>query len=268
MMVFRTRSLSTTEAVALGWGHGWPYGAAGPVVTVRAGGVSVVVRDEIAPLVETCLNRTALLYPLHADQCGGYVNRPMKYTDGSLSSTPSNHSRATAVDCNWRQNGFGKSARHDIPTAVAEIWESFGFSWGGRWNTPDWMHMEYAETVQAARLRCLALALAKNPQSPLPTTTPIPGGRPAVPFAYQPLLDLPLIAGSIASPDGNGSWSVAPDGATFGLPLGIATPPGCNGRKFFEGRLAANIHPRTDGQWGCVIEATSGELYTLPTDAT
>lgn len=114
--------------------------------------MSIPVRAELEPLVSRLLNETAKLgYRLDQSQVGGYVCRPMKRTDGSLSDTPSNHSWGLAVDLNWRDNGFGSGASTNLPPSVIALWERNGFNWGGRWNTPDYMHFEFAGTPADAK---------------------------------------------------------------------------------------------------------------------
>lgn len=54
----------------------------------------------------------------------------------------STHSWAMAADIDPKQNGVGTDG--NIPTWVVEIFERWGFTWGGRWETyKDPMHFQY-----------------------------------------------------------------------------------------------------------------------------
>ena len=72
-------------------------------------------------------------------------------------NTLSHHSWGIAFDINADWNGFG-----DKPAALGAkgsvrrlvpIFEAHGFAWGGRWNKPDGMHFELAETRDYAPLQ-------------------------------------------------------------------------------------------------------------------
>jgi hypothetical protein len=116
------------------------------------GGIRIAVHREIAPVVSLLLHETVRLgYPLRQQTCGGYSYRAMKTRRGTATKTPSNHSWGLAVDLNWDANGFGPTAPHDIPEWTVELWEQRGFNWGGRWRIRDWMHFEFAGTVDDAR---------------------------------------------------------------------------------------------------------------------
>lgn len=60
---------------------------------------------------------------------------------GDPGSGLSRHAWGTAFDFNVSRNPFGEKPTMD-PRLVA-ILERWGFTWGGRWTTPDGMHFEY-----------------------------------------------------------------------------------------------------------------------------
>jgi hypothetical protein len=135
-----------------GWGPGWPRGATGTVVTVRCGalGLRLPVRQEIAPLVAglvTELERVRLR-PFTPEWSWGYANRPIANT-----LTPSNHSRATAIDLDAPENPYttNPAAKHTMPLSAGVIASRWGFRWGGLWRPKrDYMHYELAVTPLGA----------------------------------------------------------------------------------------------------------------------
>lgn len=144
---------------SVGWGSGWPTGVkTSDLATVIAdrSGTRVTVQARLAVLVDYLVDETeAGGYLLDQSQTGGYVNRSIAGT-----STPSNHSRGTAIDLNWRENPFTSNphAKHSIPMWVVELWESRGFQWGGRWSgKKDFMHMELLGTPDDAARRSVSL---------------------------------------------------------------------------------------------------------------
>jgi hypothetical protein len=156
-----TRSLTDTEA--RGWGPGWPADRSADMSHVVVPGTTrtISVHSTLAPIVDRCLHDTASLgYRLdEVDDEGGYVRRPMVTPSGRWTSTPSNHSWGTALDLNWLRNPMSTSqVITDIPPAVAELWEEWGFNWGGRWLTNGGaladamlcLHFEYALSFDAA----------------------------------------------------------------------------------------------------------------------
>jgi hypothetical protein len=54
----------------------------------------------------------------------------------------STHSWAIAIDLNWATNAPG--TRGDLDAGIVEVFERFGFEWGGRWSYKDPMHFQYA----------------------------------------------------------------------------------------------------------------------------
>jgi hypothetical protein len=113
---------------------------------------------ELHPLALILLAETEKRgYDIHPGWCWGYNNRPIAGTH-----IPSNHSRATALDVNAPENGYG-SPHPAFPANIAhEVWETCGWEWGGDWDGSgkDGMHLEYigarstvkANTDKAKRL--------------------------------------------------------------------------------------------------------------------
>ncbi len=73
---------------------------------------------------------------------GGWVAR---HIDWNPAKPLSMHAWGLAVDFNSRDNGLGATPKMD--PAVVEVFEKWGFAWGGRWSRPDGMHFELAQVV-------------------------------------------------------------------------------------------------------------------------
>ncbi|MFA9445281.1 M15 family metallopeptidase [Egicoccus sp. AB-alg6-2] len=56
------------------------------------------------------------------------------------------HAWGLAIDFNARDNAYGATPRMDL--RIVEIFEKWGFAWGGWWSTPDGMHFELARVVE------------------------------------------------------------------------------------------------------------------------
>ena len=78
---------------------------------------------------------------IDAEQYGGcWVPRHiLRDADRALSL----HAWGLAVDINVAQNPYGAEPRMD--PRVVDAFERWGFTWGGRWRTPDGMHFELIE---------------------------------------------------------------------------------------------------------------------------
>ncbi len=77
-------------------------------------------------------------------QYGGcYVPR---FIDRDPSKPLSMHAFGLAFDINVSTNYYG--TRGDLDMRVVEIFERWGFAWGGWWNPPDPMHFELARLIQ------------------------------------------------------------------------------------------------------------------------
>ena len=57
------------------------------------------------------------------------------------------HSYGIAVDINADANPMRAPMVRDIPEAWVQAFEATGWTWGGRWRTPDPMHFQYARGV-------------------------------------------------------------------------------------------------------------------------
>ena len=83
--------------------------------------------------------------------CWGYANRPIKDLSPPQGS---NHSSGTALDINAPANPMGTTTT-DMPRWMPELWESYGWTWGGSWTgpgqRPDPMHYEFRGSVAYAR---------------------------------------------------------------------------------------------------------------------
>lgn len=69
---------------------------------------------------------------------GCYSPRMQVADDGEISR----HAFGIAVDINAGTNPYGAKPRQD--PRLVEVMERWGFTWGGRWNTPDGMHFEFS----------------------------------------------------------------------------------------------------------------------------
>ena len=61
------------------------------------------------------------------------------------SSELSLHAWGIAFDVNVRTNPYGSRPRLD--PRLVDVFERYGFNWGGRWRDPDGMHFELARIV-------------------------------------------------------------------------------------------------------------------------
>ncbi|MGH2817643.1 MAG: M15 family metallopeptidase [Actinomycetota bacterium] len=77
------------------------------------------------------------------DYGGCYVPR---FIDRDPSRALSMHAFGLAVDLNVSSNQLGTKGNMD--PRVVEVFERWGFVWGGRWSTPDPMHLELARLIQ------------------------------------------------------------------------------------------------------------------------
>jgi hypothetical protein len=77
------------------------------------------------------------------DYAGCYVPR---FIDRDPRRGLSMHAFGLAVDLNVSTNGLG--TRGDMHPEVVQIFQKWGFNWGGVWSRPDPMHFELARIVQ------------------------------------------------------------------------------------------------------------------------
>lgn len=136
-----------------GWGSA-PVGY-DHIVTITAAGISLAVHHAIAPIVEYLLKEThrrGYRFNAHQDDWG-YAPRHI----GNDPSRPwSNHAWGLAVDLNALTNPQASPRVTDMPVWMRTLWKSWGFRWGGNYqsSSPDTMHYEFMGTPEDAhRLR-------------------------------------------------------------------------------------------------------------------
>lgn len=110
-----------------------------PGVPVRR----LYVNRKIVPILRAALQACVDLndgYKIRTIGC--YAPRP-KRVNGDLST----HSWGVAIDINAGTNPLylGGDGPHDLPDAWVAEFERRGFTWGGRWKNPDYMHLQYAK---------------------------------------------------------------------------------------------------------------------------
>lgn len=151
------------SASGRGWGPGWPTNNSSKVRTVRAAGIAVDVRAEIAPIVEWLLNETSAQgYGLRHGECWGFANRAIRGTN-----RPSNHSWGLAVDLNAPANPMSDRLITDMPPSMVSLWKSKQFRWGGDYTgRKDAMHYEFMGTPDDARR--IAAELGATAPAPAP----------------------------------------------------------------------------------------------------
>lgn len=174
------------NAAARGWGDGWPGDNSSKMTTVRAGGVALSVRNELAPLIEWLVNQTvAQGYGLRQGQCWGFANRPIRGTN-----RPSNHSWGLAVDLNAPANPMGAKLVTDMPGWMVELWKSKMFRWGGDYRgRKDAMHYEFQGTPGDAGRLIAEVGGAGPAPAGGPVEAPAQAPAPAPPGAATgPLL--------------------------------------------------------------------------------
>lgn len=97
----------------------------------------MVITQIAAAMAE--IERQGLQHLIDAGDFGGCFSA--RYISHSPESNLSRHSWGAAFDINVQSNLYGDAPTMD-PRIVAIV-ESFGFSWGGRWDLPDGMHFEF-----------------------------------------------------------------------------------------------------------------------------
>ena len=154
----------TLDAQERGWGRGWQSGVPigtrpstlpGVVVPLTVQGVSFPggVREELLELVTLLLEESlkrGYIPKLDDPGCWGGAFRPTKRSDGSYTTTPSNHAWYTAVDINAPHNVYGGTT-HQIPAEMAALWRKYGWRWLGP-PIQDWMHFDFAGSPNDAKI--------------------------------------------------------------------------------------------------------------------
>lgn len=158
-----------------GWGAGWPTNRAGDMATVRTmNGQTLRVHKVIAPLVQFLIDeverRGYLIHqPGDTPDDWGYANRNIAGT-----KSPSNHSWGLAIDIDATRYPMG--THRNPPRWIVDLFEAYGFEWGGDWKRPDPMHFEFRGSIDEARFLVASLAaghLVGKP-APIPHTIPPP----------------------------------------------------------------------------------------------
>lgn len=157
---------------------GWGAPCSASRATVRLSQAAVTVDARVAELVGLIMRACeARGYIFRAADTGAYNCR---YISGT--TVWSNHAWGLAVDVNWQSNPYTTAWVTDIPDWMHNLWNRYGFAWGGDYTggRRDFMHFEFMGTPQQA-YTALALARAELGSGPAPAPVPLPGGdRPLV----------------------------------------------------------------------------------------
>jgi D-alanyl-D-alanine carboxypeptidase len=143
------------RADARGWGPMWSPDAPRrtDMVPLVVAGVSFIggVHPRLHDLLETLWTEAISRgYELKTDptQTWGFAWRAIR----GATSTPTNHSSGTAVDANSKFNWLGRADGGDVPRWLVEIFNRYGFRWGGDYSgRKDPMHWEFMGTMEDAR---------------------------------------------------------------------------------------------------------------------
>jgi hypothetical protein len=103
---------------------------------------SVRCHRRIIPMLRGALHELAdrgLAGLIDPAQYGGCYSP--RFLNRSPAAGLSHHAWGVALDLNVAQNPYGAEPRMD--RRVVEVFERWGFTWGGRWLVPDAMHFEF-----------------------------------------------------------------------------------------------------------------------------
>jgi D-alanyl-D-alanine carboxypeptidase len=103
---------------------------------------TVTCHRRIIPMLRGALQELAnrgLAGLINPSQYGGCYSP--RFLNRSPAAGLSHHAWGVAVDINVAQNPYGAEPRMD--RRVVEVFERWGFTWGGRWLVPDAMHFEF-----------------------------------------------------------------------------------------------------------------------------
>lgn len=118
------------------------------IVTVEIPGMGTTrCHKAMAPQLQAALREVAEagLYD-HFDPsqfAGCFVARHILWNPSRALSM---HAWGLAIDFNARDNGYGVVPKMDL--RIVEIFEKWGFSWGGWWSVPDGMHFELERVIE------------------------------------------------------------------------------------------------------------------------
>lgn len=183
------------------WGPGWPHCQFSKIntnfsVATRWGRVTFPggVRRELEELITRLVKETSnrgYRFGVQGNPsygCWGFNCRAIAGTD-----KPSNHSWGLAVDINAPKNPQNRRLITDMPSWMPDLWNAYGFRWGGDYvnSKKDAMHYEFMGSVgdairftQLARAHRLGdLRLAPDPRS-FPGTVKM-GSKGAVVRVWQ-----------------------------------------------------------------------------------
>lgn len=178
---------------------GWGPHCTGPFKTITASnGVRVTCDARIAELNTLLLNATlAGGYAIRQADTGCYVCR---YIAGT--TIWSNHAWGLADDINWTTNPQHSPLITDEPVWMRQLWNRYGFAWGGDYTAPtrpDAMHHEFMGTpAQAGLATELARAELGGGAAPLPPPPAPPA--PSHPGKFTWALPVGDYYGNIAGP--------------------------------------------------------------------
>lgn len=167
-----------------GWGPGWPTDRSADMEKVYApeSGADFLVHRDVAPILAHILAEIEWRGFLidhglaDVDDDWSYSKRPIRGTE-----IPSNHSWGLAVDINAQDWPQGQRKRRP-PQWIVDIFEFWGWEWGGDWSNPDPMHFEYRGSRAEARWTVAALAASYIEGKPVPAPPTVP---PSVPPPVQ-----------------------------------------------------------------------------------
>lgn len=98
--------------------------------------VNQAIADEVDRAFRLILREG--LWPKLRTYDGGYAFRAQRGSSTKISL----HSFGAALDFNAETNRLGKPG--DMDTGLVQLFESCGWTWGGRWARPDPMHVQLA----------------------------------------------------------------------------------------------------------------------------
>jgi hypothetical protein len=131
--------------------------------------------------------------------CWGYSCRAI-----AGSSNASNHSWGLAVDINAPTNPYTTPLKTDMPRWMPQLWESYGFRWGGNYSgRKDAMHYEFMGSVsEAATQTAKARANGLGGDKPTPPVPPTEPDKPQPPVVIQEDDDMAMQLLKIKGGDG------------------------------------------------------------------
>lgn len=222
------------------WGPGWPDCQSGNIVdlnvdgTVFPAGVRAEIHELTTRLVRETRNRG---YQFGNDDdpsygCWGFNCRCISGT-----STPSNHSWGLAVDINAPSNPYKyPPVVTDMPDWMPDLWNAYGFRWGGDYSSGkvDAMHYEFMGSAQDAAnytelARANRLGESGPPTKEVEVGDLISGHTPLVRYLQQTSTFIVTPDGRLLHhfiPDGQGWVSEVLDtGWEPDYPISVMVPP-------------------------------------------